>query len=58
MFSSSEYIEKAIVDIQQEAVLQLEGLMVSQFLTVKIQNVKNCDIGLNDSDRFFYNRIS
>jgi hypothetical protein len=38
----SEYIEKAMVDIEQEAVLQLEGQMFSQFLTVKIQDVKNC----------------
>jgi len=34
MSRSGEYIEKAIVDIQQEAVLQLEGWKVSQFLTV------------------------
>jgi hypothetical protein len=42
--SSSKYIEKATVDIQQEAVLQLEGWMVSQFLAILIQDVKNCYI--------------
>jgi hypothetical protein len=34
MVCSSKYVEKATVDIQQEAVLQLKGWMVSQFLTV------------------------
>jgi hypothetical protein len=44
MKSSWEYIEKAIVNIQQGAVLQLGGSMVSKFLTAKTWDVKNCYI--------------